>query len=481
MFNADFYPTPTEVIAQMMDGISVSGKNVLEPSAGSGNIVDWLIYRGANVIAFEKDARLREVVKSKCKVIADDFLKLESESISHINIIVMNPPFSADEHHILHAFNIAPDGCKIIALCNWQTVENNGSRYHRQLKSHIENYGSAVNLGSVFSSAERKTAVEVGLVILDKPGEAHDAEFEGFFLEEDPEEKQSYGLMPYNFVRDLVNRYIAAVRIFDEQLSSAVRLNDLLTGFYGGDKVGFQCTQGDKVMKRAEFKKELQKAAWNFIFQKMNMEKYSTKGLRQELNKFVETQVQIPFTMRNIYRMLEVVIGTHGQRMDKALIEVFDRVTMHYHENRYNVEGWKTNSHYLINKKFIMDGIVSHSYSGGLSITHYSDRYAVVDDFQKALCHVMGKDWNDIGSIWSFFANKTKPGKENSYPREYEHYEFGKWYAFGFFRVKGYRKGTMHFEFLEQDVWARFNQEISRLKGYPLFEAGRYSSKRKAA
>src|SRR5690606_16911061 len=115
-----------------------------------------------------------------------------------------------------------------------------------------------------------------------------EAEFEGFFLEEEKEEKQYAGLMPYNFVRDLVNRYVAAIKIFDEQLDSAIRLNDLLDSFYGHDKVGFQCTQGDKIIKRAEFKKELQKSGWHFIFDKMNMEKYSTKGLREDLNKFVE-------------------------------------------------------------------------------------------------------------------------------------------------------------------------------------------------
>ena len=41
-FNRDFFPTPVEVIDQMMQFSEVQGKIVLEPSAGSGNIVDWL-------------------------------------------------------------------------------------------------------------------------------------------------------------------------------------------------------------------------------------------------------------------------------------------------------------------------------------------------------------------------------------------------------------------------------------------------------
>ena len=110
-----------------------------------------------------------------------------------------------------------------------------------------------------------------------------------------------------------------------------------------------------------DFKKDLQKAGWNFIFSQLNMEKYSTSALKEDINKFVEQQEQIPLTMRNIYRMLEIVVGTTGQRMDKAINQVFDKVTMHYHENRHNVEGWKTNSHYLLNRRFIMPNITSVS------------------------------------------------------------------------------------------------------------------------
>ena len=40
--NADFYPTPDEVINTMMMGENFIGKTILEPSAGKGNIVDWL-------------------------------------------------------------------------------------------------------------------------------------------------------------------------------------------------------------------------------------------------------------------------------------------------------------------------------------------------------------------------------------------------------------------------------------------------------
>src|SRR3990167_7680119 len=124
MFNKDFFPTPEAVALQMLEGYDVAGKVVLEPSAGKGDIIDVLQSQGAEVIACETNKDLQKIVKSKCKLIAEDFLTVEAAQVSHISFIVMNPPFSADEKHILHAWEIAPAGCVILALCNLATVEH---------------------------------------------------------------------------------------------------------------------------------------------------------------------------------------------------------------------------------------------------------------------------------------------------------------------------------------------------------------------
>lgn len=93
--NTDFYPTPTEVIYTMMLGEDFIGKTILEPSAGSGNIVKWLRENGAGeVIACENDPTLRKLLQGECELIAENFLSVRPEDISHVDYIVMNPPFS---------------------------------------------------------------------------------------------------------------------------------------------------------------------------------------------------------------------------------------------------------------------------------------------------------------------------------------------------------------------------------------------------
>ena len=75
--NADFYPTPTEVIEKMMMGEYILNKTVLEPSAGKGNIVDWLKIHGAReVIACENDPYVRKLLNGPCRMYCDSPLQL---------------------------------------------------------------------------------------------------------------------------------------------------------------------------------------------------------------------------------------------------------------------------------------------------------------------------------------------------------------------------------------------------------------------
>jgi hypothetical protein len=495
MFNSDFYPTPQHVIERITEGIAFHDAKILEPHGGSGNMVNFALNKGAEVIACEIETKLRATLS--CKVIADDFLTVRSEQISHISHILMNPPFSADEKHILHAWEIAPDGCDIRALCNWETVANPYTRSRKILKNIIEQYGSIDYLGDCFSNAERRTNVEVAYVHLQKPA-AQEDEFEGFFLEEE-EENLIEGVQQYNFVRDIVGRYIGAVRIFDEQLDAAIRMNQLTSSFYNS-KIALNLTDKDAKITREEYKKDLQKSAWNYVLGKMKMEKYVTKSVRNDINRFVETQHKIPFTMKNIYAMIHMIVGTQKSRMDRALEEVFDRITKHYHENRYEVEGWKTNSHYLVNQKFILDGLTEIGWHGEMSARHSSYQLELIEDLLKALCYVTGRNFDTCISLYERCRHQFMVEKDgqilldqsithrayptyfrdqkamDAYIADHPGYKptaaptWGLWFDWEFFEVRGYKKGTMHFKFKDMEVWGKFNQEIARIKGYPLFE-----------
>jgi len=503
MFNKDFYPTPYNIVELMINGESLEGRTVLEPSSGKGDIIDVLNSHGAKVLCCEKDENLAKISASKADLIGIDFLKIQSDQVSHIHAIYMNPPFSADEKHILHAWDIAPSGCLIVALCNHKTLSNDYSQSRKNLLSIISNYGTSTNIGDVFSNSERKTSAEIGLIRLYKPVTGN--EFGDYFTtDEDEPEENVNGIMSYNAVREIVQRYVNACKLYDNVLENAVKMEALIspiTGGYGTDKLVFTCSHNAKQVNREQFAKDLQKKSWNWIFNKLNMQKYATRGLREDINKFVEEQVKIPFTMKNIYRMLDLVVNTQSQRMDKALIEVFDRLTMKYHENRFGLEGWKTNSHYLVNQKFIIDGICwqDQRWYKGQSKIQLDSRIDILDDLMKALCFITGDNFDRKQSLYTICKYNYKiivndevysachhlndavreckaladSGIKATYIHEAD-YEYGKWFDWGFFECKAFKKGTMHFKFKDEKIWGLFNQHVARIKGYPLPENVKY-------
>jgi predicted RNA methylase len=470
VFNPDFYPTPPEVAATMLDPLDLRGRVVVEPSAGSGNLVSETLARGAaEALCCEPEPKLRAILAAipNSRLIAADWLTVTAEQISHVDLIVMNPPFSADERHILHAWEIAPPGCEIVALANWNTVcdeyvhrltQRTGAGLKKQLAKLIEGYGSKENLGECFTTAERPTRVSVGMVRLTRPGQRVSGadEFDGFYLGQDDIEAQGEGLIPYRRSRDIVQRYVEACKIFDEQVAAGVRLRSVLDGFFGKD-LGLQVTIEGQAVTRNRFRKDLQKQAWKHVFDEFLPQQMATSQLAKDINRFVEEQSKIPFTERNIYRMLQIVAGTQEQRVDRAVEEAVDSITRHTVENRYGVEGWVTNSGYMLNKRFIRPYMAELAYSnpGKVRIRSHGGQWDEIQDLIKALCFITGRSIEEVRLPEQFGENQYWPGG---------------WHDWGFFLFRPYKKGTVHFEFKDQEVWAALNARYARIKGQVLPE-----------
>jgi hypothetical protein len=243
----------------------------------------------------------------------------------------------------------------------------------------------------------------------------------------------------------------------------------------------------------------------------MNMEKYMTQTLKEKISKFVEQQSHFPFTISNIYDMLRFIADTNGGRMEEVLIQVFESLTKHYDDNRYAVEGWKTNSHYMINEKIIVPYMVGPRYRGGYEML-YNGNVEKIDDLTKALCYITGITYETIGCL-SDWVSRTQIIDDEYYQtseeiktqarKSYHHFmrldstkvkftedewidyeikkatekreachirEWGVWYEWGFFKVKAFKKGTMHLTFKDKKVWELFNRKVAEAKGFELPE-----------
>lgn len=466
MFDQEFYPTPNHVLDSM--GIECFDKICFEPSSGKGDIIDYLYKNGAmEVLCCESNDDLAKLSAAKAHLIATDFFTVTSEKISHVDLIVMNPPFSNAEKHILHAWNIAPEGCEIIALCNWETVNNPRGYGRNELKHLVNDYGEAENLKDCFSNAERKTNVEIGLIKLFKPVITDNKAFDDFYLDAD-EEVNENGVIGFNEIRAVVNTYIAAVKCFEKVQAIGQELKALTNvtfvgkeiekGTYEkhelkfGDGISFSSSFNKAIITKAEFAKEFQKKCWNYIFDRVNIQKYVTKGVMADINKFITNRANYPFTVRNVSKMLDIIIGTRENTMNRAIVEAVDNFTKNTHENRFGVEGWKTNAGHLLNKKIIVNYIAGYEFGNSLRVRTYNSYHVeYLIDLFKAICYITGTDFNSIKTVYE---------QKDLVPNV--------WYDWGFFEFKVFKKGTGHFKFKDEKVWELLNRTYAKIKGQVL-------------
>jgi len=263
--------------------------------------------------------------------------------------------------------------------------------------------------------------------------------------------------MSYDYVRDVVGRYTDAVLLFNEVEATNNRMRSLISPIDGNLKISFgafstDCNYRSSRTDRGTFKKELQKSAWLAVFKVFKMDKYVTSGVMADINKFVEQQTHVPFSMKNVYKMAQMIVGTNESRMNQVLVEAFEKICSFSSENSTAGEKWKTNSDYVINKKFILPCIVKIGWHGEVSLSYYSNERMA--DIIKALCFLTGTKYEDATGLDTFVSKMDMT--------------FGKWYEWGFFSIKAFKKGTMHFQFSDEKVLEQFNRRVAEIKGWRL-------------
>jgi hypothetical protein len=189
----------------------------------------------------------------------------------------------------------------------------------------------------------------------------------------------------------------------------------------------------------------------------MKLHKFLTTGLMSDIKRFVETQTKYPFTMRNIFHMLDLLMTNRETLLMRSLVEAVEKFTQHTHENRYHVEGWKTNDGHLLARKFIIPYCVEWCkyFDNKLSLrsSSYNDG---ISDLIKVLCYICGRNFDEVQDP-RFVLNDLKCQPNT-------------WYFCSFFRFKGFKKGTLHLEFQNESEWETLNRAYAKAKGYVLPE-----------
>jgi hypothetical protein len=441
---------------------------ILEPSAGSGNILDVISVNAGErrgwgfhtvprkqVYAIEQEPELVYILQEKgYKVIGNDFLNFNNKY--HFDLILMNPPFSSGDEHLLKAWEILETG-HICCLLNAETILNQCTRTRELLGKIIEDNGTVEILGDVFRSAERRTGVNVAMIRLEKKSQS--ARFDFRFNNAKPvditEEIKTGNELALN---DKLGAYLRSYELTCSAFIDYIKAREQVK-FYAGtfliknDLQNLITTaekESGKTNQYNAFVDEIKRVAWFEILSKLDIEKYITNGVHKNFNSFKENQGNMELSRENIRQFILFLAQNRGTIMDTAIVDVFDIFTKFHKENRCHVEGWKTNDYWKVNRKVILPWYVEMSYSDHYNINHRKwDEFADID---KVMSYISGKPYESV-LLLKDAITKVRIGDSGLHESE-------------FFQFRCYKKGTLHITFKDEWLWAQFNQRACKGKNW---------------
>lgn len=516
-FKDEFYPTPKGLAKKMCEYLDENDKDILEPTAGKGDLVEAIISkfeesrycysRDENTIDMcEADDELRDVLSSryseeakeklrerkrnlsdkerfwdeetrqykniltedekedlrklerrcsvlsdtKFKVVANDFL--EYKTWKKYDAIVMNPPFSEGDKHLLKAISLMRFGGKIICLLNKETIANPYTNSRKLLLKKLEEYGAEIEyLPLEFVNAERKTSVEVALIKMRIP---EDAGYRSQILDGlDKAREEAHADFEAREVSTAVGWIDALIEQCEYELEAGMRLykeykailpymcRDYDRTHYSGDMLTLKC--GDREFEPNTFARTVRSKYWHKFFSNKEFERALTGNLTDTFNSIVNEAGEYEFTRENVTKVIEKMNVLMSSAREDTILKLFDKLSSEhswYPECSGNIHyynGWATNKAHKINDKKVILPINGFSaFSGDLDIYRINRELSDIEKVLNYLAVGSEEKFNyiDFNDAVSYMVN-TKTTK--NIPCKY-------------FSVTFYKKGTCHLTFREE-------------------------------
>ncbi|MBE5917770.1 MAG: DUF4942 domain-containing protein [Pseudobutyrivibrio ruminis] len=466
----EFYPTPKALLDKVFEDIKLERVgSILEPSAGKGDICDYIekkinpydwSHNEVDIDCVEIDEDLRATLQGKdYRVVSDDFLAFNP--YKKYDLIVMNPPFSCGDKHLLHALKLQEKGGAIICILNAETLKNAYSDNRKYLLQQLDKVNAQIEfMEHEFEAAERKTSVEIAVVKVDIPQEELESEFldrlrTKYYPENDVIDVEETQIAENDIVNAVLKEYQieleAGIKLINEFKGYAKR-SGLLTMKLAKDAGRYS----DALTVNA-FIKEVNYKYWSKLFQNP---KFTGKMTNEQMSKWNNNLAELQNFEFSRYNIMEVYKKMNEELIggiENCIIKLFDDLSFQhsYYDTSNNIHyysGWCTNSAWMVNKKVIIPYMDAYSsYSHDFKSWNVQSK---LEDIEKVFDYLDGglTEGSSIGDVL------TKAEREGQ----------TKNVRFKYFTCTFYKKGTTHLTFNKEskDLWKKFNIFGSQQKGW---------------
>lgn len=500
----EFYPTPSEIAGKLFSMIDWkelrdSACSVLEPSAGRGDLVDYLrSYMGrdvcdrASIDVVELDTNLQAMLTGKgYRLVGDDFLTFNTSKA--YDLICLNPPFLAGDLHLLHAIELMHKG-QIVCILNAETIRNPYTNSRKALAKELKRLNADIRfVEDGMRNGPRKANVDLALIhIKVDSAMKNDWILENLrkagkvFFEE--EARESMGVTFSNPVDRLIREYTLTV---DAAMEFFKTYNGLRTSF-SGVNVGVCVSDASYDWRAGEvcfttisnsflnkFLEKTRLVFWKRLFDLPVLQDHMTSDMKNAYSEKISSMREYEFSEFNVQQVIADLKLQLNDGVVDAIYKCFDKLSnVHaYHEDLSNenihyYNGWKTNKAHYVNMKCIIPtyGAFATKYVENKKTGRFEQKetninphscFAVLDDLEKAL------DYLDRGetaptSLSRVLQIAAEAGKTTVTCK--------------YFTVTFYKKGTCHIKFHDQKIVDRLNIFVGKNRMWlpPTYGKARY-------
>jgi hypothetical protein len=483
----EFYPTPKTLIDKMLSGIDFKLiSTVLEPSAGKGNICEEVNRKlrysqnryadedeRMDIDCIEIDADLRGILKhKKYRVVHDDFLTYRSKK--KYELIVMNPPFSEGDKHLMKAIELQElHGGVIACILNAETLKNPHSNMRKTLVRRLNELEAGIEyLSGEFESAERRTSVEVALVKIFIPGKESSLiidHLEKAKAREQQDFAEPAAVTRGDFIEAIVSQYEfeinAGINLINEYnricpyIARKIETKDEL---YADRNPILELKINDSNKYSNDkniingYIKKVRGKYWRALFESKEFVRSLTSNLQNELYARVNDLADYEFSYHNIMEMRIELNRKTIRSVEDTIIKLFDDLSHRhsysgeYGKNIHYYDGWKSNKAHKINRKVIIPMSALDIWSNKFTF-HYTAKRKL-EDIEKCLAFLDGGETPDKPLDAILDAAERNQVSQNI--------------ELKYFNVTFYKKGTCHLTFTNERLLEKFNIFGSQRKGW---------------
>lgn len=483
MNTQDFFPTPKKLIKKLLNGIELGGLDILEPSAGKGDICDFIkensYRRDSQIDVIEIDKTLQATLRGKgYNLIHDDFLTFQTSKKYHL--IVANFPFSEGAEHLNHAMRLlALHGGKLVCLVNAETIKNPYTNLRKTIVKKLTEFGAEIEyLENEFTDAERKTNVEVALIKVDIPSNfVPSLILDSMKRSEvvDIETDAPKELVENDFIDSMIARFNLEVKVGMNLIAEYEKLVPLMLesipksgedNKYNRSILELSVKNNNHSNTCNSYLEETRHKYWEVLLNNKSFaEKYTSNILKELYSKLNELR-KFDFTRFNVESLKEELDSKIVGGIEKSIIDLFDVLSRQFAygetfgDNIHYYNGWKTNKAHKINKKVIipMNGFSSYSKD---RLDYYVKEK--LDDMVKVFSYFDRLPQDSPSLVGAAIEIANRAGDFRNMDLKY-------------FDTTFFKKGTCHITFKDQKLLDKFNVFGSQKKGWlpPSYGKKRY-------